>query len=110
MPPRANRQDGCFFAGLERSSGDVEIRRFHINLLELPAIHLALQAFLPSIKGRLVQVLMDNTTAMWYCNKQGRVGPDVLCQEALQLWTWLERQGISLVAHHLAESLNARTD
>ena len=42
----------------------------HINLLELQAICLALKPFLLSIKGSLVQVLMDNTTAMWYCNKQ----------------------------------------
>ena len=49
----------------------------HINLLKLLAIHLALKAFLPSIKGRLVQVFTGNTTAMWYCNGQGWVvGPE----------------------------------
>ena len=53
--------------------------RLHINLLELRAIHFGLMAFLPCVKGRLVQVLMDNTTAMWYCNKQGRVWSWVMC-------------------------------
>ena len=43
----------------------------HINLLDL----------------RAIQVFMDNTTAMWYCNKQGEVGLWTLCQEALRLWT-----------------------
>ena len=45
-------------------------------------------------------------TAMWYCNKQGRMGLWTLCQEALRLWTWLEHQGISLVVQHLAGSQN----
>ena len=51
--------------------GKVEIRsiwslmeaQHHINLLELLAIRLVLEAFLPS-KGRQVQVFTDNTTAM----------------------------------------------
>ncbi|KAJ1109751.1 hypothetical protein NDU88_007110 [Pleurodeles waltl] len=57
--------------------GDLEIKglwspveqMFHINLLELRAVRLALKAFLPSLLGQLVQVLTDNTTAMWYINK-----------------------------------------
>mgnify|MGYP002804910181 CR=1 FL=1 len=48
-------------------------------------------------------------TTMWYCNKQGGMGPCTLCQEALRLWTWLECQDIFLVVQHLAVSLNART-
>ena len=38
--------------------------QLHINLLELRAIRLVFKASLPSIKGRLVQVLTDHT-AMW---------------------------------------------
>ena len=38
---------------------------FHINLLELWAILLALKAFLPYIHGQSVQILMDNTTLLW---------------------------------------------
>ena len=34
----------------------------------------------------------------------------VLNQEALHLWNWLNRQGISLVVNHLADSLIARAD
>lgn len=61
--------------------------RLHINFLDLKAIRLTLNAFLPSIKGKLVQVFMNNTTAMWYYNKQGGLGSWTLCQEALSLWT-----------------------
>ncbi|KAJ1093251.1 hypothetical protein NDU88_006356 [Pleurodeles waltl] len=98
--------------------GEVEIRGhwspaesgLHINLLALRAIWLALKAFLPVVKGKVVQVFTDNTTAMWYWNKQGGVGSWTLCQEALRLWTWLEQQGMTLVVQHLAGSLNARAD
>ena len=50
----------------------------------------------------------DNTTDMWYCNKQGGVGSWPLCQEALRLWNWLQHQNIFLVAQQLAGSLNVR--
>ncbi|KAJ1138196.1 hypothetical protein NDU88_004587 [Pleurodeles waltl] len=82
----------------------------HINLLELRAIRLVLKAFLHSLKGKVVQVFTDNSTAMWYSNKQGGVGSWTLCQEALRHWTWLEHQGINLIVQHLAGSLNARAD
>ena len=69
---------------------------------------MVLKAFLPIIKGTLVQVIKDNTTAMWYCNKQGEVGIWTLCVEALRLLTWLIHLGTSLIIHHLVGSLNAR--
>ena len=74
-----------------------------MNLLELRAIRMAMKAFLPTIKGRLVQVLTDYTTAMWYSSRQSGVGLWALCQEVLRLWKWLDHQGIFLVVHHLAD-------
>ena len=50
----------------------------------------------------------DNTTAIWYCNKQGGVGFWTLW--ALHLWNWVERQSIFLAAQHLAGTLNVRAD
>ncbi|KAJ1211174.1 hypothetical protein NDU88_006535 [Pleurodeles waltl] len=38
----------------------------HSNLLEIRAIWLALKEFLPAVKGKIVQVFTDNTTAMWH--------------------------------------------
>ncbi|KAJ1149391.1 hypothetical protein NDU88_002201 [Pleurodeles waltl] len=110
--------NGCFHSRVGSSSGDLEIKgcwspveqRFHINLLELRAIRLALKAFLPSLRSQSVQVLMDNTTAMWYINKQGGVGSYLLCREALRLWSWLQDHKICLVANHLAGVLNVRVD
>ena len=38
------------------------------------------------------------------------MGSWALCQEALRLWKWLNRQGISLIMHHVMGSLNSRED
>ena len=95
--PRLTVVTDASLLGWDSLLGEVEIRgcwflaesQLHINLLERRAIRLALKALLPSIKGRLVQVFIDNTTAMWYYNKKGRVGSWTLCQEDMLLWNWL---------------------
>lgn len=84
--------------------------QLHINLLELRGIHVALKDFLPSIKRRLVQVLMDNTIAISSYNNKGGVGSWNLCLEALWLWKCLDYQGIFPVVNHLARYLNARAN
>lgn len=62
------------------------------------------------MKGRLVQVLMNNTlpggTAINKAGGEGK-GSRTLCQEALHFWNWLEHQGNFLVVNHLAGSWNA---
>lgn len=65
---------------------------------------------LPSLHGLLVPVLTDNTTAMWYINKQGGVGLYLLCREALRLWSWAQDHQICVVANHLAGVLNVSAD
>lgn len=57
----------------------------HINVWDLQAIHLACLAFLPHIKGEIVQVLTDNMVAMFYMNRQGGTRSDHCCQEAIHL-------------------------
>lgn len=43
----------------------------HINLLELEAVVLALKEFLPEVQGKHVLVHTDNTTVLYYLNRQG---------------------------------------
>ncbi|KAJ1112338.1 hypothetical protein NDU88_000606 [Pleurodeles waltl] len=117
-PPVATVITDASTLGWGANLGDLEIKglwspeeqRFHINLLELRAVRLALKAFLPSLRGQSVQVLTDNTTTMWYINKQGGVGSYLLCREALRLWSWAKDHQICLVANHLAGVLNVRAD
>ncbi|KAJ1168361.1 hypothetical protein NDU88_000287 [Pleurodeles waltl] len=117
-PPVATVITDASTLGWGAHLGDLEIKglwspeeqMFHINLLELRAVRLALKAFLPSLRGQSVQVLTDNTTTMWYINKQGGVGSYLLCREALRLWSWAKDHQICLVANHLAGVLNVRAD
>ncbi|KAJ1095605.1 hypothetical protein NDU88_000764 [Pleurodeles waltl] len=118
LPPVATVITDASTLGWGAHLGDLEIKglwspeeqMFHINLLELRAVRLALKAFLPSLRGQSVQVLTDNTTTMWYINKQGGVGSYLLCREALRLWSWAKDHQICLVANHLAGVLNVRAD
>ena len=48
-----------------------EERLLHINVLELHAIRLGLQAFLPRLSSWVVLVRTDDTTSMYYITKQG---------------------------------------
>ena len=46
---------------------------YHINVLELLAIELALKAFLKDSNKKHVRIFFDNTTAVTYINKQGGI-------------------------------------
>ncbi|KAJ1176911.1 hypothetical protein NDU88_002178 [Pleurodeles waltl] len=117
-PPVATVISDASTLGWGAHLGDLEIKglwspaeqMLHINLLELRAVRLALKAFLPSLRGQSVQILTDNTTAMWYINKQGGVGSYLLCREALRLWSWAQDHQICLIAYHFAGVLNVRAD
>ncbi|KAJ8364945.1 hypothetical protein SKAU_G00137760 [Synaphobranchus kaupii] len=94
----------------------------HLNVMELRAILLALQHFLPRLQGHHVLVRTDSTAAATYINRQGWLSPPLLCKlldgtpwelpvrrdllsqaggslfhpfpQGLQLWAWpLRRQG-----------------
>ncbi|KAJ7313956.1 hypothetical protein JRQ81_005789, partial [Phrynocephalus forsythii] len=62
-------------------TSDKNTRHLHINILELLAIFNALKSFELMMKNQSVQIITDNTTALYYLNKQDRVM--VLCQEHL---------------------------
>ena len=47
------------------------LSRFSINHRELLAVLFAIKGFLPSLRGRVVEVSSDNTTALAYLKKQG---------------------------------------
>lgn len=52
------------------------------------AVHWALTAFLLSLKGHRVQMIMDNIATMYYINKQGGATLVTLYTQALTLWPW----------------------
>ena len=84
----------------------------HINVLELRAATLALQAFLPpQLPGpKHVHLRIDNTTVLAYINKRGDTHSPVLTAQALELWEVALDAGVSLTAQHIPGIQNTAAD
>ena len=84
----------------------------HINLLELKAALLALQAFFrtytPTLRHILLQ--MDNSTAVAYVNKRGGTRSYGLSTKALKLWALLLHAGCWITAKHIPGTSNTIAD
>ncbi|KAG6933741.1 hypothetical protein G0U57_018529, partial [Chelydra serpentina] len=52
----------------------------HINVKELRAVRLACVVFSSQLSGKTIRVLIDNTAAMFYINRQGGARSSALCQ------------------------------
>lgn len=88
---------------------DTQVSAESSNYRELYAIYLSLMSFLPGIRGRSVQVLSDNVTAVAYINFQG--GPSrLLTNIATKIWTLAVKNNMSIQAKHLAGRLNTKAD
>lgn len=82
----------------------------HINILELKAVALALEAFCSQVQGQRVRVFTDNSTVVAYVNHQGGVKSPSLCQETLRLWEWCIAHKVFLIATHIPGTTNLIAD
>ena len=64
-----------------------EERELHINVLEMEAVQLALNAFLPRILGELVIVMSDSATVVAYVKKQEGIISRLTCILAKEIVT-----------------------
>ena len=62
----------------------------HINLLEMKALFLGLQAFQEYVSGHHVTAMCDNSTVVAYVNKQGGTVSRALCLLNSRLLRWTE--------------------
>ncbi len=71
---------------------------WHINCLELWAVHLSLRQFRPLLFGKHVLVRTDNTAAVSYINRLGgiRSPGHPLCPLGTSLSSWLDFRGALL--------------
>ena len=72
----------------------------HINLLELRAVRLTLQLLQEPLRGQVVKVECDNTTAVSYLNKQGGTHSRTLYLETAQLFGWMQEYNVQVLAVH----------
>ena len=82
----------------------------HINVLELKATFLAVQAFLKHQSNLSVKLRLDNTTAIAYINNQGGTRSPSLTSLTLELWNWCLQQNILITAEHFPGVLNVQAD
>ncbi len=83
---------------------------WHINCLELWAVHLALRQFRPLLLGKHVLVRTDNTAAVSYINRLGGIWSHRMSQLARHLLLWSHTQFKSLHAVHIPGQLNRAAD
>ena len=122
MPLGESLPDLCLFTdvsdtGWGASLGDVHLSsswsplssRFSINHREL-AVLLALRGFLPSLRGRVVAVFSDNTTALAYLKKQGGTRSTTLNTVAQSVLRFCEDFHIQLLPQFIPGKMNVLAD
>ena len=82
----------------------------HINLLEMKALFLGLQAFQEDVSGHHVTVMCDNSTVVAYVNKQGGTVSRALCLLTSRLLRWTESFDVHLDARYLPGENNVLAD
>ena len=82
----------------------------HINLLEMKALFLGLQAFREEVIGHHVTAMCDNSTVVAYVNKQGGTVSLVLCLLTSRLLRWTESFDVHLDARYLPGQDNVLAD
>uniref|UniRef100_A0ABD2WRE4 RNase H type-1 domain-containing protein n=1 Tax=Trichogramma kaykai TaxID=54128 RepID=A0ABD2WRE4_9HYME len=81
-------------------------RELHINQLELIAAFFGLRAFAKDCKNCQILLHIDNTTAISYINRMGRVQFIHLNRVAREIWQWCERRNIWIHATYIASKDN----
>ena len=82
----------------------------HINLLEMKALFLGLQAFQEDVIGHHVTAMCDNSTVVAYVNKQGGTVSRGLCLLTSRLLRWTESFDVHLDARYLPGESNVLAD
>ena len=95
-PPPKKKKKLCLYSDASRSGAHLldqsasglwsnQETSFHINILEMKALFLALQAFRDTITDQRVTAMCDNSTVVAYVSKQGGTVSDSLCELTGQL-------------------------
>ena len=87
-----------------------ELASHSMNWLELMAIFLSVQHFLPLLRNSTVLVMTDNTTAVSCLRRQGTLRSDPLMSLSTLLLEFCLLHSISLVPKHLSGALNVLAD
>ena len=85
----------------------MEERKFHINVLELKAVKLAIMFFTLKERDAIsVHICMDNMTALLYLMKTGGTKNQELTAISKESWQYLLKRKITITAEYLPGSMN----
>ena len=85
-------------------------KMFHINVLELKGVLLAIQALPKNQRQITVSLNMNNSTAVSYINHKGGTHSMELVLLTLELWHWCMMRDICLIAQHVPGKTNTLAD
>ena len=87
-----------------------EDKKLHINVLEMKAVLLALKTFGPSLQGKKLGLMSDNSSVVAYLNKQGGTKSAELCRATREVIHLAEFHAISLRANYIPGKKNILAD
>ena len=90
------------------------MKHLHINVLELKAIWLGLQAFEDMLQDSNVAIMCDNVSAIAYLRNRGGGGGGTrsqqMCDMAIDTCEWAKKWSMTLIPRHLLGHLNVLAD
>ena len=86
------------------------MKELHINVLELNAIWLGLQAFEDTRHNCNVAIMCDNVSAIAYLEIRGALGSQQMCRMAIDTCEWAEKRSMTLIPRDLPGHLNVFAD
>ena len=81
-------------------------KSYHINFLELSAIHLAILSFSSKLKNKVLHIFSDNKTSVCYLKKMGGTHSIQLCHLAIKIWNLLIKLEIDCKFFYIQGNLN----
>lgn len=88
----------------------IDLKRLHINILELEAVLLALKHLKRRVKGKHIHLFIDNTTAI-SCLKKGGSTASRSCNEVTErLYRWAWAQGTTFQMTYCPTEQNIHAD
>ena len=84
--------------------------KYHINILELLAVKLAIQTFTKYRDVKAIHLQVDNIVALTYLMKMGGTQNLKMVELAKEIWEYLLKWGITITAEYLPSELNLTAD
>ena len=85
-------------------------QEYHINILELLAVKLAIQTFTKYRDAKAIHLQVDNIVALTYLTKMGGTQNLKIVELAKEIWEYLLKWGITITSEYLPRELHVTAD